>query len=189
MNDTRTRLLACALDLFAARGYDAVGVQEVAETAGVKKPTLYHYFGSKSGLLQILLNENFDELFSSLEQAMVYHPDIVTSLRAIAAEYFNFAQKHRKFYRLQLSMMFSPPESAEFRALLAINQKQHQLLEAFFLRAALDHGNMQGRHQAYAATFLGMLNTYISLSLLGQAPMDLELAKNAVHQFMHGIFS
>ena len=36
MEDNRSRLLTCALDLFAARGYDAVGVQEVAEAAGVK---------------------------------------------------------------------------------------------------------------------------------------------------------
>ena len=59
MDDNRSRLLAKALDLFTQRGYDAVGVQEVAEAAGVKKPTLYHYFGSKSGLLKVILEENY----------------------------------------------------------------------------------------------------------------------------------
>jgi len=55
----REKLLACALDLFAKRGFDAVGVQEVADAAGLKKPTLYYYFGSKSGLLQTLLTRKF----------------------------------------------------------------------------------------------------------------------------------
>ena len=42
--DNREKILNCALELFHARGYDAVGVQEIAETAGVTKPTLYYYF-------------------------------------------------------------------------------------------------------------------------------------------------
>ena len=29
------------------KGYDAVGVQEIVDTAGITKPTLYYYFGSK----------------------------------------------------------------------------------------------------------------------------------------------
>ena len=57
-NDNRTGLLHSALTLFATRGYDAVGVQEIVENAGVTKPTLYHYFGNKLGLLETLLEEN-----------------------------------------------------------------------------------------------------------------------------------
>lgn len=37
--DNKEKILQCALELFYARGYDAVGVQEIAETAGVTKPT------------------------------------------------------------------------------------------------------------------------------------------------------
>ena len=181
MEDNRSRLLACALELFAARGYDAVGVQEVADAAGLKKPTLYHYFGSKSGLLKTLLNENFAELFTALEQAAIYNRDIVSTLSAITTVYFDFAQKQRKFYRLQLSMWF--------KAIAVMNEKQQQMMEAFFLRGAEDHGNMKGRQRAYAATFLGMLNTYISLGLNDLAELDSGTAKTAVHQFMHGIFS
>jgi TetR/AcrR family transcriptional regulator len=86
-------------------------------------------------------------------------------------------------------MLFAPPDSAVFSAIIAVNQRQQQIMETFFLRAAQDHGNMQGRHRAYAATFLGMLNTYISINLISPSSADSELAKKAVHQFMHGIFS
>ena len=76
-----------------------------------------------------------------------------------------------------------------FKAVAQVNEKQQQILETLFLRAANDHGNMRGRHQAYAATFLGMLNTYIALGLNGYAKLDDDLVRKAVHQFMHGIFS
>ena len=48
---------------------------------------------------------------------------------------------------------------------------------------------MRGRQRAYAATFLGMLNTYVALVLNGYAKLDDDLVRKAVHQFMHGIFS
>ena len=50
--ENKERIMECALDLFYAKGYDAVGVQEIVEKAGITKPTLYYYFGSKLGLLK-----------------------------------------------------------------------------------------------------------------------------------------
>ena len=52
--DNREAILSEALHLFYVRGYDAVGVQEIVDAAGVTKPTLYYYFGSKKGLLETL---------------------------------------------------------------------------------------------------------------------------------------
>jgi TetR/AcrR family transcriptional regulator len=189
VESNRSKLLECALQLFASRGYDAVGVQEVAEAAGLKKPTLYHYFGSKSGLMKTLLATYFEELFVVLEKAADYQGDVKMTLTAVCGAYFAFAQKHPSFYRMQLAMWFSPPEGDPFKAVAAINARQQQILETLFLKAAQDHGNMRGRHQAYAATLLGMINTYIALGLNGYASLDAELVTKAVHQFMHGIFS
>jgi hypothetical protein len=90
---------------------------------------------------------------------------------------------------MQLMMWFTPAGSDSFKAVSGLQARQQELMERFFLRAAVDHGNMQGRHRAYAATFLGMVNTYASLGLNGLADLDEALAHSAVHQFMHGIFS
>jgi TetR/AcrR family transcriptional regulator len=182
-------ILTCALQLFSTRGYDAVGVQEIAETAGIQKPTLYHYFGSKAGLLQSLLEINFTPLFDELEKAAVYHHDVKTSLESVAIVYFEFARQNPRFYRLQLSLWFGAPDSEPFKAIASFNQRQQELLEKLFLEASLDHGNMKGRQQAYAATFLGMINTYAALGMNGFITLDPTLVYKAVHQFMHGIFS
>ena len=67
--DSRTGLLRSALALFAAKGYDAVGVQEIAAATGVAKPTLCHFFSSKQELLEPL----FGEYASVLEEAVQRH--------------------------------------------------------------------------------------------------------------------
>ncbi len=54
-NGARAELLDRALELFAAYGYDGAGVQQICSAAGVAKPTLYHHFGSKRGLIERLM--------------------------------------------------------------------------------------------------------------------------------------
>ncbi|MDR3573680.1 MAG: TetR/AcrR family transcriptional regulator [Anaerolineaceae bacterium] len=187
--DNRTRLLNCALELFTTRGYDAVGVQEIVESAGVTKPSLYHYFNSKRGLLDALLKEHFEEFNAEVRQAACYEHDPTWTLEKLALVYFSFAQKQPEFYRMQLSMQFSSPDCEPCQAVLPYILEQYGLLEDLFAQAALDHGNMRGRQRAYAATFLGMLNTYIAMFLNGYTELGQTLVYQATHQFMHGIFS
>ena len=73
--ENREKLLSCALDLFYAKGYDAVGIQEIVDAAGVTKPTMYYYFGSKKGLLEELIQRVFNDLMQALESAAVRQPD------------------------------------------------------------------------------------------------------------------
>ncbi|MBN1218069.1 MAG: TetR/AcrR family transcriptional regulator [Anaerolineae bacterium] len=187
--DNRSRILSRALELFASYGYDAVGVQRVVEAAHVTKPTLYYYFGSKKGLLNALLETYFSELFQVVENAVVYNRDLPLTLNKVTTAYFNFSRQNPVFYHMQLSMWFAPSHSEAFKAVSGFNEKQQNLLENLFIEAARQHGNMKGRHQAYAATFLGMVNTYIGLSLNGYTELNEQLVYKAVHQFMHGIFS
>ncbi|MHB1416929.1 MAG: TetR/AcrR family transcriptional regulator [Chloroflexota bacterium] len=187
--DNRARILACALDLFAARGYGAVGVQEVAETAGVTKPTLYHYFGSKQGLLQALLREYSLPFAGRLRRAAAYSGDLPLTLTRVVATCFGFAREQPVFYRLQLAMWFTPPESEAFRVGAPFLEEFSSIVEDMFARAVADHGNMRGRQRQYAATFLGMINTIVAMALNGYVELDDELVARAVHQFSHGIYS
>ncbi|MHC4841833.1 MAG: TetR/AcrR family transcriptional regulator [Planctomycetota bacterium] len=59
--DTKQRILKEGARLFAERGYDAVSVREVVESAGVKKPTLYYHFGNKEGLATEIFKLFFEE--------------------------------------------------------------------------------------------------------------------------------
>jgi TetR/AcrR family transcriptional repressor of nem operon len=54
-SDARDRLLVAACELFHARGYRGVGVQELCDQAGVKKGSFYHFFPSKQDLAVAVL--------------------------------------------------------------------------------------------------------------------------------------
>ena len=187
--DNQTRLLDCALALFGQRGYEAVGVQDVVEAADLTKPTLYHYFGSKRGLLESLLAREAEPLMTAIFQAAVYKGDLILTIEALARAFFQFAQRSPVFYRLSLAMQFSPPESEPYQAIQPYVSQQQQTLEAVFRQAAEDHGNLRGRHERYAAGFLGQVNAAILLHLRGEWELNDQDVYQIVHQFMHGIFS
>lgn len=187
--DNRKNILECAVRLFATHGYDAVGIQEIVAAAGITKPTLYHYFGNKQGLLEALLHEHTRQLLADLRFATDYRGDLTLSLTNIVKVYFRFAQQHRAFYRMQLAMWFAPPDNVSFQIVAELNQEQHQLIEGLFIQATEQHGNMRGRHRRYAATFLGTINTYVTLALNDYAELNDALIHTLVHQFMYGILS
>ena len=187
--DNRAKLLDCALQLFTAQGYNAVGVQEIVNAAGVTKPTLYHYFGSKHGLLETLLRERMAPLFLKLGQVLPYEGDLTKTLEDFTRVVFQFALENPQIYRLMLSLSFAPPDSIPAQSAQPSWQKLHLLLEDVFQQAVRNHGNMTGRQRAYSATFLGMVNTYVGFAYAGHAELDDKLVYKAVHQFQHGIYS
>ncbi len=187
--DNRTALLHCALEMFASKGYEAVGVQEIVDAVHVTKPTLYHYFGSKQGLLQSLLDEYGGRLNDAVRAASDYQGDLTGSLTKLAGTYFQFAHENPTYYRMQLAMWFAPVESEPFQLVSSLNERQHGMVENMFEAAAKDHGNMRGRHTLYAAAFIGQIHTCIGLWLNGYADLNDELVYRVVHQFEHGIYS
>lgn len=187
--DNRQHILAQALGLFATRGYDAVGVQEICLAAGVTKPTLYHYFGNKRGLLTTLVREGSDPLLARLHEATTYHGDLPLNLEQVVEAYFAFATAEPALYRLMLALWFAPPESEAFAVIAARNEEQQRRVEELFAAATADHGNMRNRQRIYAASFLGAINTRIALALNNYVQLDAALIRQTVHQFSHGIYS
>ena len=53
--DTRQRILDKALELFAAHGYDAVSVGEIAKAVGIKAPSLYNHFPGKQAIFDAIV--------------------------------------------------------------------------------------------------------------------------------------
>jgi AcrR family transcriptional regulator len=66
----RTLLLEAARRLIAERGADAVTTDDIAAAAGVGKGTLFRRFGSRAGLMMVLLDE--DE--KTQQQAFMFGP-------------------------------------------------------------------------------------------------------------------
>jgi AcrR family transcriptional regulator len=185
---TRAELIRQALALFAERGYDAAGVQEICDAAGVTKPTLYHHFGSKRGLLEALLVERYLPFLGEMVGDARYDGDLPAVLERVVARYFRFASGEPELYRMVLGLWFASATSEATRILRPLREQQERALEGLFARAANDHGKMRGKQRSYAMTFLGMIHTHIGLALDGELELNDTILDRAVQQYSHGIY-
>ncbi len=67
---TRQRILDAALDLFGARGVDAVSLDEIARHVGVRKQTVLYWFPSKDELVDAVLEAVAAELVVVIDAAV-----------------------------------------------------------------------------------------------------------------------
>ena len=88
--ETRTRILETANQLFSQNGYDATGVAEICEAAGVSKGAFYHHFPTKQGLFMTLMENWLSSLdggfklmlqqTENIPQALLQMADLVGSV-------------------------------------------------------------------------------------------------------------
>lgn len=192
--DNREKILSCALELFYERGYDAVGVQEIVDRAGITKPTLYYYFGSKQGLLQRLMEEHYERMETSLKEAVDRGGKIPDKLYRVARAFFDGATGDPQFFLLLLSMLYSGRKSEAFQTVYPLIERYYRFYVRMFADAADELGNMNGRQEQFAVGFLGVLNTRLMMAARDMDDLSgLEITDaqtdSLVRQFMYGIYS
>jgi AcrR family transcriptional regulator len=109
----RAQLLVAARDVFAAHGYHAAAMDDIAEKAGVSKPVLYQHFPGKLELYRALLTTYADELVSRVREAISETADNRARVHAAVAAYFDFVAGEGHAYRLVFeSDLRGEPEAA-----------------------------------------------------------------------------
>jgi AcrR family transcriptional regulator len=110
----RERLLFSAQNLFAVRGYAATTVREIVAAAGVSKPVLYYYFGSKEGI--------YLELMQNTYTTFMERTSILKSFSGTARErvihfctgFFDDVLEHIDAAKIIYSIYFGPPQGAPY---------------------------------------------------------------------------
>ena len=69
MTTRRELLLESAADLFAEKGFHAVGIDDIGEAAGITGPGVYRHFPSKQALLETLIARTMDRMLGLAEHA------------------------------------------------------------------------------------------------------------------------
>ncbi|MBN2738300.1 MAG: TetR/AcrR family transcriptional regulator [Spirochaetales bacterium] len=187
--ENKERILETALKLFSLQSYEAVGIQQVAVKAEVSKPTIYHYFESKRGLLDKLMAYYGTPYFKALEEAARYKGDVKGTLTQVARIQLELAQKNEAYYRLYKSMSAMAAQSESHQAARPYVEREYRILEHLFQAIAADHGNIRGRYRVYAATFMGTLAVLVDLYANKIDYKDEDVHFRVIHSFMHGIFS
>jgi len=94
----RQKVLAAALDLFAAHGFDGVSMNAIASRVGISKANVFHHFGSKEGLYVETMQHAcmaFVPVLDGLEESDRAHEE-----------------RLRRFVRDDVRQMFSDPGRA-----------------------------------------------------------------------------
>jgi len=197
-NNVKQNILSAALKLFSEKGYEGTSVSELVLAAGITKPTLYYYFGSKEGLFDAVCQNNYTHLNNAISKKAVYnanpemyYEDIFKTLTNAASAYFSFASGNEVFYRLTMSNLYTPKSSSVFDMVQKYHLEQYGIIGRMFISMSEYHSNLRDKDKRLAWSFIGAINAYISLAFSGisESLLDEDLAKELVHQFMHGIYA
>ncbi|MFE2958278.1 TetR/AcrR family transcriptional regulator [Nocardia tengchongensis] len=135
----RRSIMAAAAGLFAACGYRAASMEEIACRAGISKPVLYKSFSSKLELYLAVLHEEVQGLEQTLTVALGHAGDLESIVTATVAAVFDFADTHPRGAALLADAAVAEEPSAQrlaHRAATICNDAVSQALAAYpFARA------------------------------------------------------
>jgi len=120
----REQVLYLASQLFAERGYHAVGMDDIGDAAGVSGPAIYRHFPSKAALLAALFNKLTDQLVARAAEIVAAHPDGVDAIRHLVRYQTEMCIYDRSVMAVYLSEFRSLPQEEQ----LALRLKQRAYL-------------------------------------------------------------
>ena len=97
------RIQSVALDLFEARGFDAVTIDEIAAASDVSPSSVYRYFGTKE---QVVLWDRSEQMLRALAAEAMADPVPLAGLRRVimtALSGFSAADERQLLRRLRLA--------------------------------------------------------------------------------------
>ena len=83
MKETRNKILNAAVKAFSRNGFHQARMDDIAETAGVSKGTLYYNFESKSLLFSATVTEGIEEVMEEIRKDLKSDLPFVDHLRRL----------------------------------------------------------------------------------------------------------
>ncbi len=95
--ETRTRILNAALNLFRRKGFDQATLREIATEAGVSLGSAYYYFDSKEALVMAFCARASEQMAPLIEKALADVKTFEKRLSAILSVKFEYFGPNRAF--------------------------------------------------------------------------------------------
>jgi AcrR family transcriptional regulator len=96
-------LVAAAAEAFRRKGYRNATIDDIAEAAGISRPTVYKYTRSKQHLLDLMVDEVTGDLSRRLKEVLESGEPPETRLRAMINAHIEAASTNRTFYAIVFS--------------------------------------------------------------------------------------
>lgn len=188
--NTGMKILETALDLFSQKGYDAVGVQEIAQACCVTKPVLYYHFSSKAGILEGIMVEYVEPFITRLEVASAYNGSVEEAIRNFAYCYVECFCQNMPLCMMLITMQYSPLKSEFYQVFVKHCSKIFDIVNTIFVKSRAQIGNMNGRERQFTMTLLSVLASHMyELNKQENPTPDRGEVDRLIHQFLHGIYS
>ncbi len=113
--DAQRAILDATEAILVEEGYERFSIRKLADRCGYTAPTIYHHFGDKRGLLDVLLEERCQILLEELRNAE-QGVDPIRNVRELARAFVRFGLENPTHYALLHAMRpegEAPPPSAE----------------------------------------------------------------------------
>jgi AcrR family transcriptional regulator len=111
VDERRSQIVAAGTSLFTKHAYEEISMRQIAETAGVSKPLLYHYFPSKIDLFKAAVAEAAAELQRVIEPAGPGNP--AEQLAASLDAYLGWIEQNAVTWTKLMQSAATLPEARE----------------------------------------------------------------------------
>jgi AcrR family transcriptional regulator len=92
--ERRQQLVDVARRVFAARGFEAATLEEIAERAGVSRPIVYSHFGDKRGLFEAVVEAEVGRVQAVVTDAIAAPGEPRQVLERGLHAFFRYVQEH-----------------------------------------------------------------------------------------------
>jgi AcrR family transcriptional regulator len=103
----RRQVLTVASELFAAKGFEATSIRDIATAAGMMSGSLYYHFASKEDLYIAVQDASISKIFNAVENAIVGIAAPWDRLEAAAIAHVE-AMLDRSGFRVLVTPLFPP---------------------------------------------------------------------------------
>jgi AcrR family transcriptional regulator len=181
------RILKKALELFSEKGYDATSVREICEAAGITKPTLYHFYGSKEGVYRAIVDGALERFQADLVLALGGEGSLRDRLVRMAQSYVEGTRREPDLARFVMALVHTSPRSAPATDVVGFYQR---ILDALALAVdgAVARGEVRsGPTDVRLLVFMGALGEAMHGHLLvGRPDLTPALAETLVDIVLGG---
>ncbi len=184
---TPDRILKKALELFSTRGYEAASVREICEAAGITKPTLYHFFGSKEGVYRALVDGTLERFNADLDLILAEPGATRDQLKRVARHFFGEVRSDPDVIRFIMSLLYNTSSTAPTTQFARYYEAQQQRIQVC-LEAGVARGELRpGPTPTRLLLFMGGIGEAVCGYLIsGRPELTPELADNLVDTLLDG---
>jgi len=185
MNKTKKLIFEAAIKSFSQKGYHKSTMDEIAETAGVAKGTLYYHFKSKEDIFRFIIDEGLKMIEDEIIDKTKHLDNPIEKLRMVCKVQLDLVIKYIEFFKTILSQMWGDEERQN--QLREILNRYFRLIEGY-LQEAADAGLIDGSDiKVKAFNFFGVMASTVVYSLIHKDMDTNDMIEETIEFMMRGI--